>query len=115
MGVTRLPVRFAPIAALPIGTSGRAFRPPSSRSYDAPVARTDTASRIVAASPERVFAALTDQQALAVWLPPGDMTGRFERFDPRPGGSYRLILTFADASGAPGKTTGDTDVVEGRF
>jgi uncharacterized protein YndB with AHSA1/START domain len=43
------------------------------------------------------------------------MTARFERFDPRPGGTYRLVLTYADPSGAPGKTSADSDVVEGRF
>ncbi len=70
---------------------------------------------MIAASPERVFAALTDPDALAVWLPPGEMSGRFERFDARPGGSYRLVLTYADASNAPGKSTADADVVEARF
>ena len=49
------------------------------------------------------------------WLPPGEMTGRFERFDARPGGSYRLVLTYADASGAPGKATMDSNIVEARF
>ena len=49
------------------------------------------------------------------WLPPGEMTGRFERFDARPGGSYRLVLTYADASGAPGKATMESDIVEARF
>jgi uncharacterized protein YndB with AHSA1/START domain len=43
------------------------------------------------------------------------MTGRFERFDARPGGSYRLVLTYADASGAPGKATAGSDIVEARF
>jgi uncharacterized protein YndB with AHSA1/START domain len=43
------------------------------------------------------------------------MTGRFERFDARPGGSYRLVLTYSDASGAPGKATVDSDIVEARF
>jgi hypothetical protein len=28
------------------------------------------------------------------------MTGRFEHFDARPGGSYRLVLAYADASAA---------------
>jgi uncharacterized protein YndB with AHSA1/START domain len=49
------------------------------------------------------------------WLPPGEMTGRFERFDARPGGSYRMALTYRDASGAPGKTTAESDIVEARF
>ena len=43
------------------------------------------------------------------------MTGRFERFDARPGGSYRLVLTYADASGAPGKASAESDIVEARF
>jgi uncharacterized protein YndB with AHSA1/START domain len=77
--------------------------------------RRDTASRVVAASPAKVYAALVDRDALEAWLPPDGMTGRFERFDPRPGGSYRLVLTYADAAGAPGKATADSDVVDCRF
>ena len=70
---------------------------------------------MIAAPPERVWAALVDPGALLVWLPPGEMTGRFERFDARPGGSYRMVLTYADASGAPGKATADSDIAEARF
>jgi uncharacterized protein YndB with AHSA1/START domain len=77
--------------------------------------RTDTASRVIAAPLERVYAALVDPGALIAWLPPEGMSGRFERFDARPGGSYRMVLTYADASGAPGKATADSDIVEGRF
>ena len=62
-----------------------------------------------------MYAALVDPAALVEWLPPGGSTGRFERFDPRPGGTYRLVLTFDDASGAHGKATADTDVVETTF
>jgi uncharacterized protein YndB with AHSA1/START domain len=77
--------------------------------------RTDKATRVVAAPPERVYAALIDPDALLAWLPPDGMSGRFERFDARPGGSYRLVLTYADPSGAPGKATADSDIVETRF
>jgi uncharacterized protein YndB with AHSA1/START domain len=83
--------------------------------YDGAMAHTDTGSRLVAAPPERVFAAFVDQDALTAWLPPGGMHGSFERFDARPGGSYRMILTYADASAAPGKATADSDIVETRF
>ncbi len=69
----------------------------------------------MAAPPGRVWAALVDPEALLAWLPPGGMTARFERFDARPGGSYRMVLTYSDASGAPGKATADSDVVEARF
>jgi uncharacterized protein YndB with AHSA1/START domain len=77
--------------------------------------RTDTGSRVIAAPLERVWRALIDPEALLAWLPPGEMTGKFERFDARPGGSYRLVLTYADASGAPGKATAGSDIVEARF
>jgi uncharacterized protein YndB with AHSA1/START domain len=70
---------------------------------------------VIAAPLERVYAALVDPDALTAWLPPEGMSGRFERFDARPGGSYRMVLTYADASGAPGKATADSDIVEGRF
>jgi uncharacterized protein YndB with AHSA1/START domain len=64
---------------------------------------------------ERVFRALVDREALEAWLPPAGMTATFERFDPRPGGSYRLVLTYADATDSRGKTTADSDVVEARY
>ncbi|MEU4426809.1 SRPBCC family protein [Actinoplanes sp. NPDC024001] len=79
------------------------------------MARTDTAFRVIAAPLDRVYAALVDPEALTVWLPPEGMSGRFERFEAKPGGSYRLVLTYADASTSPGKTTADSDVVEARF
>lgn len=75
--------------------------------------RVDTASRLIAAQSDTVFAALVDGDALSAWLPPTGMTGRFEHFDARPGGSYRLVLTYSE--GGRGKATADTDVVEARF
>src|SRR6266487_3144757 len=77
--------------------------------------RTDRASRVIAAPPERVWAALVNPEALMAWLPPGGMTGRFERFDARPGGSYRMVLTYSDASTVRGKSSADSDIVEARF
>jgi uncharacterized protein YndB with AHSA1/START domain len=77
--------------------------------------RTDTASRVITAPPAQVYAALVDREALTAWLPPDGMTARFERFDPRPGGSYRLVLTYSDASRTPGKATADSDIVEARY
>lgn len=43
------------------------------------------------------------------------MSGRFEHFDARRGGSYRLVLTYAAGSTGTGKATADTDIVEARF
>src|SRR3954452_583998 len=81
---------------------------------DHAVDRVDAASRLIAATPEKVFAALVDADALSSWLPPSGMSGRFDHFDARPGGAYRLILTYSD-SRARGKATESSDVVESRF
>lgn len=77
--------------------------------------RTDSASRVVVAPLEQVYAALIDPDALLAWLPPDGMTGRIERFDARPGGSYRMVLTYTDASTPRGKASADSDIVEARF
>lgn len=78
--------------------------------------RTDTAWRIVNARPERVYQAFVDPVALAAWLPPKGMIGRFEKFDLRPGGAYRMVLTFLERShSTEGKTSQDTDIAEGRY
>ena len=77
--------------------------------------RTDRAWRVMSAPLERVYAALVDPEALTAWLPPDGMSAEFERFDARPGGSYRMVLTYADASGASGKATASSDIVEARF
>lgn len=68
------------------------------------------------APPERVFEALTDPEALVAWLPPAGMRGRFEHADLRPGGSYRLVLTYDDPDDASAAKAPDgTDVVEARI
>ena len=77
--------------------------------------RSDAASLVVKAPLTRVFEALIDPVALAEWLPPSGMTGRFEHFDARAGGSYRLVLTYLDAPAGGGKDSADSDVVEARF
>jgi uncharacterized protein YndB with AHSA1/START domain len=62
-----------------------------------------------------VFDALVDREALETWLPPGDMTGRFERFDPTPGGSYRLVLTYRNPVASQAKSSADSDIVDVRY
>lgn len=79
------------------------------------VSRTDRASLLIHVGRDDVFAALTSEAALVSWLPPAGMHGRFERFDMRTGGSYRLILTYDDASDSPGKSSPNSDVSEVRI
>ncbi len=77
--------------------------------------RTDQASLLIHVGRDAVFAALTSRDALLAWLPPKGMQGRFERFDMRSGGGYRLALTYDDAADAPGKSSADSDVSEVRI
>ena len=72
-------------------------------------------SRVIAAPRKAIYRALTDPAALVKWRVPDGMTARMHEFDARPGGRYRMSLTYSDAKGAPGKTTADTDTFEGRF
>ena len=76
--------------------------------------RTDHAERLIAAPAERLFACWTDPALLARWLPPRGMSGQVERFDPRAGGAFRIVLTYDDPA-ERGKSGGARDVVEGRF
>ncbi|WLW57303.1 SRPBCC family protein [Streptomyces sp. YU58] len=77
--------------------------------------RIDRADRVIAASPAAVYGALLDRESLEAWMPPEGMRGRVERWDPRPGGGFRMILTYLDASDSPGKTSDATDVVDVEF
>jgi uncharacterized protein YndB with AHSA1/START domain len=70
------------------------------------------AARWVPAPPERVYGALLRPEQLVRWLPPQGATGEIDLFEPTPGGRLRITLRFAAATG---KSTRDTDVIEGRF
>lgn len=78
--------------------------------------RTDTASRVIKAAPATLYRAFVDPKAWLSWLPPKGMTAHMHAFDPRPGGTYRMVLTYdqVDAS-VRGKASEDSDIVEGRF
>lgn len=89
---------------------------PGMRKFPA-MSRTDEASLLIHAAPGQIWSALVDPRAWEFWLPPSGMRGRVERFDLRTGGSYRMVLTYLDAGpgAAGGKSTPDSDVVDGRF
>lgn len=76
--------------------------------------RTDRAQRPIAATPEKIYRAFVDPNAMAEWMPPKGMTARFDTFEPRAGGAYRMTLTYRDEE-TRGKTSANEDVVEGTF
>ncbi len=78
--------------------------------------RTDSATRLVRASPEAVYRAFVDPSALMAWLPPEGMSGRALLLEPWPGGRYRIELRLEGGGHeVGGKTTERTDVTSGRF
>ncbi|WP_152658074.1 SRPBCC family protein [Oceanobacillus sp. CFH 90083] len=77
--------------------------------------RTDTASRVITASPQTIYQAFVNPEELISWLPPKGMSGRIDSFDPRKGGTYRMTLTYEMDNSHPGKTSENSDVTQGRF
>lgn len=49
--------------------------------------------RVLRATPERVYRAFIDADAMAKWLPPNGFTGKVHHMDARVGGSYRMSFT----------------------
>lgn len=72
--------------------------------------RLDRSVTDVAAPPDEVYAAFTDGDAVAAWLPPAGMTGDISDVDLREGGGFTMTLTYDKETGGRGKTTPDTDV-----
>lgn len=78
--------------------------------------RIDTASKIIRSSPQTIYQAFVNPEALVSWLPPEGMTGRIYEFDVRAGGAYRMSLTYVEPDHAGrGKASEHEDIVEGTF
>jgi uncharacterized protein YndB with AHSA1/START domain len=49
--------------------------------------------RVLRASPERLYGAFVDPDAMAKWLPPNGFTGKVHEMDARVGGKWRMSFT----------------------
>ncbi|HXT10499.1 MAG TPA: SRPBCC family protein [Candidatus Angelobacter sp.] len=49
--------------------------------------------RVLRATPERVYRAFLDADAMAKWLPPNGFTGKVHQIDAKVGGSYKMSFT----------------------
>ena len=49
--------------------------------------------RVLRATPERIYRAFLDADALAKWLPPNGFTGKVHHFDAKVGGAYKMSFT----------------------
>ena len=49
--------------------------------------------RVLRATPERVYRAFLDADAMAKWLPPNGFTGKVHQLDAKVGGKYKMSFT----------------------
>jgi uncharacterized protein YndB with AHSA1/START domain len=49
--------------------------------------------RVLRATPERVYRAFLDPDAMVKWVPPNGFTGKVHRMDARVGGAYKMSFT----------------------
>ncbi|HYT59784.1 MAG TPA: SRPBCC family protein [Haliangiales bacterium] len=49
--------------------------------------------RVLRATPERVYRAFLDPDAMAKWLPPNGFTGKVQQADAKVGGTYKMSFT----------------------
>ena len=49
--------------------------------------------RVLRATPERVYRAFLDAEAMVKWLPPNGFTAKVHHMDPRVGGTYKMSFT----------------------
>jgi uncharacterized protein YndB with AHSA1/START domain len=63
--------------------------------------------RVLRATPERVYRAFLDPEAMVKWLPPNGFTGKVHHLDATVGGTYRMSFTNF--------TTGTSHAFGGRY
>ena len=62
--------------------------------------------RVLRATPERVYRAFLDADAMAKWLPPNGFTGKVHQLDAKVGGKYKM--SFTNFSTGKGHSFGGT-------
>ena len=78
--------------------------------------RTDSAYRVIKASPDAIYRAFLEPRSLLAWLPPEGMRGRILALEPRVGGTLRIALDYLSLDHTtPGKSGPHTDLVDARF
>ncbi|MEO5997773.1 MAG: SRPBCC family protein [Chitinophagaceae bacterium] len=78
--------------------------------------RKDFVSRVIRASPQKIYKAFIDHLAIAVWRPPEGMKCEIYEFNPYEDGTYRMSFGYKDTNhDVSGKTSEHADVFQGRF
>ncbi|MDP4262988.1 MAG: SRPBCC family protein [Bacteroidota bacterium] len=78
--------------------------------------RSDSASKIIRASPQRIYQAFLDPKAVASWRPPEGMRCQIYAFDSHEGGTFQMSFGYTDMNHTVrGKTSEHADVFQGKF
>jgi len=76
--------------------------------------RIDTTSRLIKASPSKIYKALYTQSDLMKWKPPHGMRMEIFHYNFRVEFTYRVALIYSDRK-AKVQTGSNSDIVKGRF
>ena len=77
--------------------------------------RIDTDSKVMDAWLQKLYQAFMDPNSLVKRLPPEGMRGEISLFEPVIGGIFQLTLIYEDEYTFQGKTTENSDTLEGTF
>ena len=66
--------------------------------------------RVLRATPERVYRAFLDPDALAKWLPPNGFTGKVHQLDAKVGGTHRIAAQDQQVEQRHNDDAGDRQV-----
>lgn len=56
--------------------------------------------RVLRSTPEKIYRAFLDADAMSKWLPPNGFTGKVHHSDPRVGGTFRMSFTNFGTGGS---------------
>lgn len=76
---------------------------------------THKTARVILATPRAIFRTLLDPETIAAWRVPKGIDARVEYFDPRPSGTYRMILRYPSIGSGEGIASVGSDVIVGQF
>jgi uncharacterized protein YndB with AHSA1/START domain len=66
--------------------------------------RSDSRSKVISATPEEVFAAISNPERLARWWGPAGFTNTIHKFDLAPGGQWLLTMHGPDGKSYPNES-----------
>ena len=81
---------------------------PSPTEQDLAPERTLATARVLAASPEQVYAAFVSSERLARWWGPMGFRNTFQVFEPRPGGTWRFVMHGPNGANYPNDSMFET-------